>query len=530
MTQRIDRIVGDAVTQGVLDGALVEARKAGHPWPIMVMTAFMTFLASLTICGLLYLMFFDRSGRDDTMFAGMIVALCAVGLLRIKEPVLFLEYLGVSMLGSGLILVALQDFGAQSLAITGLLALALTALIKQSWVRILLAAGSVALLVHAASMTAGWWDVAQVSDWSACYAAIALWLGAHLGLKHAELTGRYATTAWLESVLIGSGGAIMALLAYSSGSTFLVSGLLQGDMLSEMGADRIAHLRPWISAGMASLACAWLLSRPEAARYRRWLCAAVPVIILGSWFVVSLGGLLLMVLACMVWRRAGLASLGGIAALWVIGAIYYAVDWPLLHKSILLSGAGALLFASTWLIEVKETAPAQPDAPVDTTDTDTVRPWTRWGLLVPALLVLLVTNVGIWQKEQVLAQGTTVFVELAPVDPRSLMQGDYMTLAFALPPNANPGMPASNFVVAQRGDDGIAALTRFHDGETALAPNELLIAVTRRGVGQVLVTDSWFFKEGEAKRWQGARYGEFRVDQNGKAVLVDLHGPGLAKL
>jgi len=44
------------------------------------------------------------------------------------------------------------------------------------------------------------------------------------------------------------------------------------------------------------------------------------------------------------------------------------------------------------------------------------------------------------------------------------------------------------------------------------------------------VTDAWYFKEGEAERWAAARYGEFRVDANGKALLVGLRGPKLEKL
>jgi uncharacterized membrane-anchored protein len=46
----------------------------------------------------------------------------------------------------------------------------------------------------------------------------------------------------------------------------------------------------------------------------------------------------------------------------------------------------------------------------------------------------------------------------------------------------------------------------------------------------VLVTDAWFFAEGEAERWQAARYGEFRVDDSGRALLVGLRGAALQPL
>jgi uncharacterized membrane-anchored protein len=48
------------------------------------------------------------------------------------------------------------------------------------------------------------------------------------------------------------------------------------------------------------------------------------------------------------------------------------------------------------------------------------------------LLVLGLINLAIYQKEQHLSHGEVVRLKLAPVDPRSLMQGDYMALRFEL--------------------------------------------------------------------------------------------------
>ena len=50
-----------------------------------------------------------------------------------------------------------------------------------------------------------------------------------------------------------------------------------------------------------------------------------------------------------------------------------------------------------------------------------------WGGL---LLALVVVNHGIVKRERILAEGHPLLLELAPVDPRSLMQGDYMRLAY----------------------------------------------------------------------------------------------------
>ena len=60
--------------------------------------------------------------------------------------------------------------------------------------------------------------------------------------------------------------------------------------------------------------------------------------------------------------------------------------------------------------------------------------FARAGIGVSLFAVLLgVANLGIRDKETLIRDGRPVFVELAPVDPRSLMQGDFMRLNFNVP-------------------------------------------------------------------------------------------------
>jgi uncharacterized membrane-anchored protein len=116
-----------------------------------------------------------------------------------------------------------------------------------------------------------------------------------------------------------------------------------------------------------------------------------------------------------------------------------------------------------------------------------------------------------------------VFVELAPVDPRSLMQGDYMRLNFNLPRDGLDGLMTLRrpHVVARRDARGVAALLRLDDG-TPLAADEMRIELTPKDGRWILVSDAWFFKEGQAERWSAAKYGEFRVDDTGRALLVGM--------
>ena len=58
--------------------------------------------------------------------------------------------------------------------------------------------------------------------------------------------------------------------------------------------------------------------------------------------------------------------------------------------------------------------------------------------LVAGLAVLGFVNFGIWQREQLVTGGRVMLLRLSPVDPRSLMQGDYMRLNFEVADRAFP--------------------------------------------------------------------------------------------
>lgn len=45
--------------------------------------------------------------------------------------------------------------------------------------------------------------------------------------------------------------------------------------------------------------------------------------------------------------------------------------------------------------------------------------------VLAGIAILALVNASILDKEKLLSEGQVVYLELAPVDPRSLMQGDY---------------------------------------------------------------------------------------------------------
>ena len=160
--------------------------------------------------------------------------------------------------------------------------------------------------------------------------------------------------------------------------------------------------------------------------------------------------------------------------------------------------------------------------------------WVRSLIALGALLVLGAVNLAIVTKERIKRDGEPLYLALAPVDPRSLLQGDYMALRFELaqalersddPPGKARREGETRFAAVALGAQRVAALAAPN------APAPLRLRYRIRG-GQVwLGTNAFFFEEGSADRFANARYGEFRVDRaSGEAVLVGLRDAKLKAL
>lgn len=154
-------------------------------------------------------------------------------------------------------------------------------------------------------------------------------------------------------------------------------------------------------------------------------------------------------------------------------------------------------------------------------------------LWLGALAVLGVVNYAIWQKEQVLAEGRTVLLELAPRDPRSLMQGDYMALNYRIAGDLRN-------MLSDRSLDGLAVVKvsprgqaifdhLYHEGEP-IQPDQTLIRFRKRGPVIRIGAEAFFFQEGHAAVYASAKYGEVKLARNGDMVLVGLRDAMLVPL
>jgi uncharacterized membrane-anchored protein len=149
----------------------------------------------------------------------------------------------------------------------------------------------------------------------------------------------------------------------------------------------------------------------------------------------------------------------------------------------------------------------------------------RTGLILGGLAIVLgAINFQIVQRERLVRDGATILLELAPVDPRSLIQGDYMRLDYAIARGAGQGAgwPRDGALVVAADADGVARFVRRHETTTPLAAGEHLLRYRVRQGRLQVGSNAFHFQEGHADRYRSARYGELKVDADGTAVLVGL--------
>jgi len=497
----------------------------GRPWPVVLLTALGAWLAAVPLLIVIGIAFGPMLQHGGAYVAGVALLAAAVVILRSASLPLFVEQLAVPLLLAGEASLGFALFHDLPEPMAPLLlvalALAISAVVRPHWLKACL--GATAALFMALSFWPWHWGGQHVEAttpyWLSWHFCVAVWLAVILWDRTAALRASVLVTA--------SGWGAMSLLglALSSGSAMLVGGALGGFGGSGQSGLAWAWWPGGVSVVLALLAGGWLGRTWRSLRRPGYVGVAVVLAGLAG-FMPALGAVLLMAAACLVQARWQLAAAAALAAVWVVSSFYYQLAWPLATKAEVLAMAGVLLGLLARPLWHRGGATQPAYGPVGQ--------GPRIGAAVSLVAVLAVINVAIAQKEALIGEGQPVFIALVPADPRSLMQGDFMRLNFALPSDLNgrdnPLLTDQRpIAVAQLDDRRVARLLRMHADEP-LAANELLIELTPKNGRWTVVTDAWFFKEGDAQRWAPARFGEFRVKPDGQALLVGLRGEGLAKL
>lgn len=158
-----------------------------------------------------------------------------------------------------------------------------------------------------------------------------------------------------------------------------------------------------------------------------------------------------------------------------------------------------------------------------------MKPFTRQlALLLSGLAILAGINATVWRYEHAMSSGEVVLLRLAPVDPRSLMQGDYMRLNYEI---ARELTSRDARTTQNKGSDTLVIRLDAHQVATLvadgkpdrLASDERLLQVHQSERQWQIGPDAYFFfEEGSGEQYEAARYGEFRLQADGKTLLVGL--------
>ncbi len=158
-------------------------------------------------------------------------------------------------------------------------------------------------------------------------------------------------------------------------------------------------------------------------------------------------------------------------------------------------------------------------------------------------------------RDRLATEGREIFLGLAPVDPLSLLQGQYMRVRFAVEREQLPLPDEVNIegkrAVLKLDERGIATFVGVEENND-LGPDEILF------MGELRKMEDWemrrqpdadpdkvfsghyvkieipqrtfLFKENTENRYESARYGVFRVGEGGDHMLMDLADENLQKL
>jgi uncharacterized membrane-anchored protein len=168
---------------------------------------------------------------------------------------------------------------------------------------------------------------------------------------------------------------------------------------------------------------------------------------------------------------------------------------------------------------------------------------TNIVMVLTGLGILFLINMSIWQKQLHLNEGEVIYLELAPVDPRSLMQGDYMALRFAmsnkiytafsgqeisqvdgvLEDSWNVDMLVVNdgYVVVKKDENQVAQFVRL-ENEQPITKLQRKLQFRMRNDRVKFATNAFFFEEGDEPLYRNAQYGVFRLNKKGEVLLTGM--------
>ncbi|WP_293267743.1 GDYXXLXY domain-containing protein [Neptunomonas sp.] len=520
------------LVSGELPATADGSRDDSTPWYIALMQGFAGWVAAFFMLGFVGSVFgflFRFDNEIALIASGLICCTAAYVLFRTQKKSIFVGQLGLVFSLTGQVMVAWGIFDwvsyKSSIAFFVLAGFQLTITV---------------LMPHFIHRILSCW-----------FAMIALFLGLNqLGIYGlgAACCGVLFTLVWINenhwkrfySLWEPVGFGLALALVQFNGHILFSDDLLS--FYGRSGANGWWAIAPWVTSALVAVSFALLLKKIFLQYQLSLSSMSGRLVILGGIFLVASGFIalgtssaLLILLVGFAYQRTSLKALGLLALLSFLSWYYYSLDTTLLVKSFILVGTGVVLLVGQLVVRALLNISSNPSDSTKENTQESIFLLSRllkrsgmnrakWISVGMMCLVLGAVNLTIFKKEQVLDSGKLVLLPLAPVDPRSLMQGDYMRLRFALQREAFRDKSAESeegFILVKLDENSVGQFTGFYQGEI-LADNQVKMQYRVRDGKVKFATNAFFFQEGTANDYSQARYGEFRVASNGELLLNNL--------
>lgn len=142
-----------------------------------------------------------------------------------------------------------------------------------------------------------------------------------------------------------------------------------------------------------------------------------------------------------------------------------------------------------------------------------------------ALGIAALFGLQIKALETIRTEGETVLLDLRPVDPRALMMGDFMALAYAIETQEEvrerEDLPAKGQILLTIDKNGVGQFAGFSNGEE-VQDGQVKINYIRQSRGITFGAPRYYFQNGTAEKFESADYGVFKISPSGRAILTAL--------
>lgn len=206
---------------------------------------------------------------------------------------------------------------------------------------------------------------------------------------------------------------------------------------------------------------------------------------------------------------------------------YYDFLWSLLHKSLSLLLLSIVFFGVSYWLDRRsreEGGPLQPP----------IFSQKHRSVLLGGIILLQFAMIGyqVWNSESILENGVTVKLELEPVDPRSLLQGDYVRLAYTISslPQEDLSVGKKLRVVLRKQENGLYEYGGYYEQNGVwnkpytAQPSDVIINGKTLGYERVEYgIESFFVPEGTGLEIErSAKFAFVKVGAKGDAILESL--------